>query len=110
MGWFSKVLGIDSRKHKAADVRRQQALTDAAAAKAAEQAAAINKQQQEYQQSMQNMQQEALNLTANNKVDLRTDPLTNVVAGGTAEEAALTTKKKQKLGNVGMAAQLGINV
>ena len=60
MGWFSKVLGIDSRKHKEQDARnaaaKAQAAQDAAAAQAAQTAA----QSKQYNDSMLEVQRQSL--------------------------------------------------
>lgn len=86
-----------------------------AARRAQEQAAAMQKdalaQQAEIAAIQAKQQQSLQNMQANAQVDLRTDNLTTVVAGGTADLLATddTAARKRRQGG-GLASSLGLNV
>lgn len=107
MGLLSKWLGIDARRNaqRAAEQANKQAKAAADAALAQQQATAA--QQKAYQDSLLNIQKESGVLNAANK-ELATDTVSNVVAGGSADAADATLKKKRVSG--GIAASLGINL
>lgn len=124
MGLFSKIkklatLGMGSKADplgrflglgaKAA-IRPDTSVEDARA-KAEAELAKTDLAQKTYQQAMLNMQKEAANLASNNRADLSTDTVNNVVAGGSAA-AVDNSIRKRKAGSPfkGVASQLGINV
>jgi hypothetical protein len=110
MGLLSKWLGIDARRNAQKQAEEQAKATAKAAADAQALQEQVAAQQKTYQDSMLNMQRENTELASVNK-ELSTDTVANVVAGGTADEAASgdLLKKKQRIGT-GLAATLGINV
>lgn len=107
MGLLSKWLGIDARRNAQAQADAQAKATAKAQADALAQQEAAAAQQKAYQESMLNMQKESGVLSAANQ-ELSTDTVSNVVAGGTADNADATLKKKKV--STGIAASLGINV
>lgn len=100
MGFFSSLFGKKKVSTAGADAAKA-----AAEAKQAE----VTAQELQYRKELQAMQLNTAQLSASNVANsnLGTDVLTNVVAGGSASEAAADAKKR-KAGS--LSAMLGLNV
>lgn len=110
MGWLSKILGIDSRRarEKAAQASYDKAASDAEAGRVAalQQAETTAAQLKAHQDALIAMQNNAAALTDANRAN-ETANVSNVFAGGTADQAVTALKKKKPA--TSLSSALGIN-
>lgn len=108
MSWLTKVLGIDAKREAAQRQNDQaKAAADAAAKAAADQAAQTAAAQKQYNDSLIAMSTNAQKLTDTNNAGANAANISNVIAGGTASDAATLLKKKQA---TTLSSSLGINI